>query len=304
MSTIIISNLPPPPVKIPLYRDNRNDIMSTEWERWFYNLRDRVGGASGSIIYDNANSSQLTSSLEPQLFAIKADIENQLTGILLTLIEQVQEQTFDPSALLNENIAGFIQQAIDTSPVQSVFGRVGAVTSQDGDYSLNLLGDVILTAPALNQVLQFDGVNWINATLSAGSITGTIAVANGGTGLTTLTANAVMLGNGASSPTFVSPGTTGNVLTSNGTTWVSSAPSLAASAPNYEEAVATAGQTVVNTTVNTTAKAAGKSYLQIFVNGVFQQEGATKQFTVTGANQVTFNTGLALNDDLVIYSWT
>jgi hypothetical protein len=48
------------------------------------------------------------------------------------------------------------------------------------------------------------------------------AVANGGTGLTTLTANNVILGNGTSSPTFVAPGTTGNILTSNGTTWVSS----------------------------------------------------------------------------------
>jgi hypothetical protein len=48
------------------------------------------------------------------------------------------------------------------------------------------------------------------------------AVANGGTGLTTLTANNVILGNGTSSPTFVAPGTSGNILTSNGTTWVSS----------------------------------------------------------------------------------
>jgi hypothetical protein len=50
------------------------------------------------------------------------------------------------------------------------------------------------------------------------------AVANGGTGLTTLTANNVILGNGTSSPTFVAPGTSGNILTSNGTTWVSSTP--------------------------------------------------------------------------------
>jgi hypothetical protein len=48
-------------------------------------------------------------------------------------------------------------------------------------------------------------------------------VANGGTGLTTLTANNVILGNGTSTPSFVAPGTTGNVLTSNGTTWASSA---------------------------------------------------------------------------------
>jgi len=53
----------------------------------------------------------------------------------------------------------------------------------------------------------------------------TVGVAQGGTGLTTLTANNVILGNGTSAPTFVAPGTSGNVLTSNGTTWTSAAAS-------------------------------------------------------------------------------
>lgn len=53
---------------------------------------------------------------------------------------------------------------------------------------------------------------------------GTLSVANGGTGGTTFTANNVLLGNGTSAFQVVAPGTSGNVLTSNGTTWVSSAP--------------------------------------------------------------------------------
>jgi hypothetical protein len=52
-------------------------------------------------------------------------------------------------------------------------------------------------------------------------VTGTLAVGNGGTGATTLTANNVLLGNGTSALQAVAPGTSGNVLTSNGTTWVS-----------------------------------------------------------------------------------
>jgi len=60
----------------------------------------------------------------------------------------------------------------------------------------------------------------------SGTITlaGTLTVANGGTGATTLTANNVILGNGTSAPLFVAPGSSGNVLTSNGTTWQSTAP--------------------------------------------------------------------------------
>lgn len=55
------------------------------------------------------------------------------------------------------------------------------------------------------------------------AVTGTLPVANGGTGLSTLTANNVVLGNGASAVQFVAPGSLGNVLVSNGTTWTSSA---------------------------------------------------------------------------------
>jgi len=61
-------------------------------------------------------------------------------------------------------------------------------------------------------------------------------VANGGTSLTTLTANNVILGNGTSAPLFVAPGTSGNVLTSNGTTWQSTTP--AASGASKGQAIA------------------------------------------------------------------
>lgn len=74
-------------------------------------------------------------------------------------------------------------------------------------------------------------------------VTGTLPVANGGTGLATLTANNVMLGNGTSAPTFVAPSTNGNVLTSNGTTWASTAP--AAGGVSYT-AVKTTNYTAVN----------------------------------------------------------
>ena len=61
------------------------------------------------------------------------------------------------------------------------------------------------------------------ASVPVGDISGTLPVASGGTGAVTLTANAVLVGNGTSAVTAVAPGTTGNVLTSNGTTWTSTA---------------------------------------------------------------------------------
>jgi hypothetical protein len=62
-----------------------------------------------------------------------------------------------------------------------------------------------------------------NGAITGGSITGItdLAVADGGTGRSTLTANNVVLGNGTSGVNFVAPSTSGNLLVSNGTTWTS-----------------------------------------------------------------------------------
>jgi trimeric autotransporter adhesin len=59
----------------------------------------------------------------------------------------------------------------------------------------------------------------------AGNITiaGTLVVSNGGTGVTSLTANAVVIGNATGAVTTVSPGALNNALISNGTNWVSQA---------------------------------------------------------------------------------
>lgn len=83
----------------------------------------------------------------------------------------------------------------------------------------------VSAAPAWGALVSGDiPNNAANTSGTSSNVTGVVAVANGGTGLSTLTANNVILGNGASAPTFVAPGTTGNVLTSNGTTWSSAAP--------------------------------------------------------------------------------
>ena len=69
------------------------------------------------------------------------------------------------------------------------------------------------------------GLTPSTSTTGAVTLAGTLGVANGGTGTTSLTANNVLLGNGTNAPQGVAPSTSGNILTSNGTTWVSQAPS-------------------------------------------------------------------------------
>jgi hypothetical protein len=94
-----------------------------------------------------------------------------------------------------------------------------------GGYAIRVIGATgtgISIPSGATQVVYCDGTNFIAA--SGAFVNGTVlGVAGGGTGLSTLTANNVILGNGASSPTFVAPGTAGNALVSNGSTWISQA---------------------------------------------------------------------------------
>jgi hypothetical protein len=71
---------------------------------------------------------------------------------------------------------------------------------------------------------SFSGNGSAITAINASAISsGTLVVGRGGTGQTTLTAENVILGNGASAVKVVAPGTANNVLTSNGSTWISQA---------------------------------------------------------------------------------
>jgi hypothetical protein len=96
----------------------------------------------------------------------------------------------------------------------------GTVTSVAGTGTVN---GITLTGTVTSTGNLTLGGTLSNVSLTT-QVTGTLPVANGGTGAATLTANNVLLGNGTSALQTVAPGTTGNVLTSNGTTWVSSTP--------------------------------------------------------------------------------
>jgi hypothetical protein len=98
-------------------------------------------------------------------------------------------------------------------------------------------GSVTLTAGAAAADSTLTLPNSTGTLLASGT---TVTVAQGGTGAATLTANAVLIGNGTSAVTAIAPSTNGNVLTSNGTVWTSAAATAPAqlstasgSAPSY-----------------------------------------------------------------------
>lgn len=98
-----------------------------------------------------------------------------------------------------------------------ISGGVGAAPSYG---KIGLTTHVSGTLPIANGGTGSTSTTYCNLTTN---VTGTLPVANGGTGQTSLTANNVLLGNGTSGVQSVAPGTSGNLLTSNGTTWQSTA---------------------------------------------------------------------------------
>jgi len=140
-----------------------------------------------------------------------------------------------------------------TTALTAANGGTGATTLTANNVLLgNGTSALQVVAPGTSgNVLTSNGTTWASTTPTAGGVTsvaasggttgmtfsgspittsgtltlaGTLIVANGGTGAATLTANNVLLGNGTSALQVVAPSTSGNVLTSNGTTWASTAP--------------------------------------------------------------------------------
>ena len=125
----------------------------------------------------------------------------------------------------------FVQGATATFRIEQDGGTLATVEA--ANISGTNTGDITL-AGTPNYLTLTDQVltrSLINLTTH---VTGTLPVANGGTGATTLTANNVLLGNGTSALQVVAPSTTGNVLTSNGTTWTSAAPTGATYATDLQ----------------------------------------------------------------------
>jgi hypothetical protein len=102
------------------------------------------------------------------------------------------------------------------------------ISTSEGDGVTSVGGTGTVNGISLTGTVTSTGNLTLGGALSgvdlASQVTGTLPVTNGGTGATTLAANNVLLGNGTAAPQVVAPSTSGNVLTSDGTTWASQAP--------------------------------------------------------------------------------
>lgn len=107
------------------------------------------------------------------------------------------------------------------------FAQVSSAQIYSAGTGLTLTGTTFsITAPVATTLggtglTSFTSGGAVYATSTSALTTGTLPITAGGTGVATISANAVILGNGTSAVQTVAPGTNGNVLTSDGTTWTS-----------------------------------------------------------------------------------
>lgn len=178
----------------------------------------------------------------------------------------------------------FTQTQTFTTPILGT-PTSGTLTSCTG---LPLTTGVTGTLPIANGGTGTTSTTFANLTTN---VTGTLPVANGGTGATTLTANNVILGNGTSAVSFVAPSTSGNVLTSNGTTWTSAA---AGGMTLLATITTTSGTTVNSGTISLTTY----KQVQIVLNSV-SNSGTSGNFQLADPNATLFtvasNPGTAAN---------
>lgn len=100
------------------------------------------------------------------------------------------------------------------------------ITNGAATLTLPTTTDTILgraTTDTLTNKSISGATNTLSAIPAATALTGQVPVANGGTSLSTLTTGALVVGAGSSAPTFVSPGSNGQVLTVVGGAWASAA---------------------------------------------------------------------------------
>jgi hypothetical protein len=156
-------------------------------------------------------------------------IEQAITGVTSIVMSNANYTLNNFDGVSNEARNAVLVVTGANSAIRNVIPPVAQklytiVNNTSGGFAIRVIGATgtgVLVANGTTQNVYCDGTNFV---VASGAFTNgeVLNVASGGTGLTTLTANNVILGNGASNPTFVAPSTAGNVLTSNGTTWVSS----------------------------------------------------------------------------------
>ena len=186
---------------------------------------DVTGSGTGSFATTIAAGVIVNADINASAAIVDTKLDTISTALKVSNSATTAASANTASAIVARDASGnFTAGTITANLTGNASGSSGSTTGNAATATLASTATALATARAINGV-NFDGTAAITVTAAGSTLSDTVTVAKGGTGAATLTANNVVLGNGTSAVQFVAPGTSGNVLSSNGTTWSSTAPS-------------------------------------------------------------------------------
>jgi hypothetical protein len=201
----------------------RNDTTDSVGGPWTVRIASGGGGSNVAplrgknvlIWSDGTNIRNVDENVESIGTVTSVAVSGGTTGLTANGSPITTNGTITLGGVLNVASGGTNLTAFGT-------GVSGALSANAiGTGAMVLQSNATLITPAIGTPSSGNLVNTHG--LPIANTTGTLAVNRGGTGSTTLTANNLLVGNGTSSVAVLAPGTTGNVVTSNGTHWNSQA---------------------------------------------------------------------------------
>jgi hypothetical protein len=184
-----------------------------------------TGSANVTFASSNAAIALTDTNATQTARNLRLNLVGTISSVQTLFIPAIEKQYLVTNGLSNSVI---ISNGSNASPT-------GTTVTVPTGKSVVIFNDATNIAETTNYIANLQVGN---LTLSNITLTTPLDVPEGGTGLANLTYGSVLVGNNTSNVTLVAPGTANNVLTSNGTHWVSQTP--AASGVTTGKAIAMA----------------------------------------------------------------
>jgi hypothetical protein len=194
-------------------------------ERTFRLLEDRINRFTGGIIAFDPSKYYTRNEIDKKISTSieEGDIDSFLQGgnVLHFLTHVFKRGLTAVSALIETTLT--VNGATDLDSTLNVDGAADFNSTVNVDAGATFNSGVTLTAATASRPLKVDGSKVITSDkinlASTNDVTGTLPVANGGTGSLSFTAGAILVGNGTSAIQELSAGVSGQLqLTVNQTT--------------------------------------------------------------------------------------